>query len=43
MTFFLVFSCFENNWHKNYKKLNICEFTKINLNHLNFLMAYLYI
>ena len=33
-----MFSCFDNNCHKSHKKkLNICEFTKINLNPLNFL------
>ena len=37
MTFLLMFSCFDNNCHKSHKKLNICEFTKINLNPLNFL------
>ena len=38
MTFLHIFSCFDNNCHKSHKKkLNICEFTKINLNLLNFL------
>ena len=32
-----MFSCFDNNCHKSNKKKNICEFTKINLNPLNFL------
>ena len=32
-----MFSCFDNNCHKSHKKLNICEFTKNNLNPLNFL------
>ena len=38
MTFLFMFSCFDNNCHKSHKeKLNIFEFTKINLNPLNFL------
>ena len=38
MTFLLMFSCFDNNCHKSHKKkFNICEFTKIKLNPLNFL------
>ena len=32
-----MFSYFYNNCHKSHKKNNICEFTKINLNPLNFL------
>ena len=40
MTFLLMFICFESNWHKSHKKVNICEFTKISLNHLNFLTSY---
>ena len=37
MTLLLMFNCFDNNCHKSLKKLNIYEFTKINLNPLNFL------
>ena len=37
MSFLLMFSLFDNNCHKSHKKLNICEFTKIYLNLLNFL------
>ena len=37
MTFLLMFSYFDNNCHKIHKKLNICKFTKITLNPLNFL------
>ena len=37
MTFLLMFSYFDNNCHKSHKKLNICKFTKITLNPLNFL------
>ena len=40
MTFLLIFNCFDKNCHKSHKKLNICEFTKINLNHLNVLTPY---
>jgi len=29
---FKMFNRFDNNWHKSYKKLNICEFTKISHN-----------
>ena len=36
MAFLLMFSYFYNNCHKSHKKINICEFTKINLNPLNF-------
>ena len=35
-----MFSCFEKIWHKIPKKLNIGEFTKFNLNHLDFLTSY---
>ena len=35
-----MFSCFDNNWHKNQKKLNICEFTKISHNQLDFLTSF---
>ena len=39
MTFLLMFSYFANNCHRSHKKkLNICEFTKVNLNLLNFLI-----
>ena len=38
--FFLIFSCFDNNWYTSHLKLNICEFTKINLNHLDFHYIY---
>ena len=40
MTFFFMFCCFDNNWHKGHRKLNNCEFTKINLKHLYFLTLY---
>ena len=35
-----MFSCFGSHWHKSHKKLNICEFTKISHNHLNFLTSF---
>ena len=38
---FRMFSCFDNNWYKSYKKkLNICKITKISYKHLDFLTSF---